>query len=542
MKRIIFLIIATLLVLGLVLPGCTGEGEGENPLVQTTMTFDKGGVNNTIVVGIPGEYTHATGGMAYLGAVVAQSQINGAGGILIKDATNATHAYNYTIKFVETGEATVDPTGTLGVTAMTTNKGLVDWFAGGFRTEAVDKYRDVVMKNDGTGMIFYDCGAATEALCHSVVTDYADYRFFFKGTPYNEYFLGTSVVKCVDAVAKAIRTAAGLNATCALNACIVADNLEWAMDQAPLIQSELAAINVRLAHAIIWVDPTAADAGAEMSGVLQNQVAPCHPVIIIPVLSSNAGIYYDALRAVWVPNAISVGINVLSQLKTPWVAKLGNPPGANQTVNAYEVELDTWAFGTNMTSKTYGFLATWAAYFGATHGGFVEYPLYTAATYDVLWTMKAAIEACAVYNTTSGVATCDADTLIQWLENPANAQLSSTGKAQFYPKWDGTTLCSGKPALTSAQVAALYPSATYVKCDWAMPGHTTHDLVYGPGYLTGLGCQWQWDGASWVKVGVWPMVVAGGATDQYGNWNFAYNGTQSLVIPANVSGNATCAS
>jgi hypothetical protein len=537
LKKIAFMIVGILMVLGLVLPGCTGGGGGGGgvTLTPTTMTFDKQA--GQIVVGIPGELTHATGTMANVGASLAAAMINGGGGIVIQDDVGGgNHSYNYTIKFVETGEATVDPTGTAGVTAMNNNKNLVDFFAGGFRTEAVDKYRDVVMKNDGTGKIFYDCGAATEALCHSVVTNYPNYRFFFKGTPYNEYFLGDSVIHCIDAVAQQIRAAAlaaNITLHAPINATIIADNLEWAFDQVPTITGQLAAINVTLVHAAIWVDPTAADAGAEMSNVLQNTVAPLDPVIIIPVLSSNAGIYYDIYRAVWVPNAMSVGINVLSQIKHPWIGNLGHDPAGNLTLPycAYEVELDTWADGVNMTALTYPFFS---AFFATMAGiwGHTEYPLYTAATFDVLYTMKAAIEANAVYNTTSGVASADTDDIIKWLENPANAQTSTTGKAKFYPKWDGTTYCGANPALTAAQVAALYPGAAYAACDWDMPPHTTHDLAYGPGKLTGIGAQWQWDaGASyWIKVGVWP-IAGSGQIDQYGNWSFSYPGTQALVIP-----------
>ena len=73
-----------------------------------------------------------------------------------------------------------------------------------------------------------------------------------------------------------------------------------------------------------------------------------------------------------------------------------------------------------------------------------------------------------------------------------------------------------------------------------MPAHTTHDLVYGPGFLTGIGAQWQWDPTTgtWRKVGIWPMDFGDeydeALTDQYGCWNFAYNGTRPLVIPQNI--------
>ena len=533
MKKILFLIIGTLLVLGLVLPGCDGNGNGGVDLVTTTFTFDKGGVNDEIVIGITGEYTHPTGSMAFLGASLAAAMINGAGGVIIKDSGNGDHAYNITLKFVETGEATVDQTGAAGVTAMLANKDLVDIFAGGFRTEAIDVYRDVVMKNDGTGKIFINCGAATEELCHSVVTDYPNYRFFFKGTPYNEYFLGQSVARTVEAVAKQIRTDGGKAADYELKYTIVADNLAWAFEQVQVIEAALAGKNLTAAHARYLVDATAGDSGAELTSVLGAIGAQNTTQILIPVLSSNAGVYYDNIRSALVPNAMSVGINVLAQLKSPWGGALGTPPGVGQPACANEVIVDTWAEGISVTDLTTPFLSTFMAYASG------EYPLYTAATFDVLYALKGCIEATAVYDLGTGEATADADTMIQWLENAANSQMSTTGKTLYYPKWDGTTTSGGQPALTSAQALAIYPLATYNVADWEMPGHTTHDICYGPGLLTGLGAQWQWDGsAAWKKVGVWPIDYGPSydtqLTDQYGNWNFAYNGTVPLVIPANV--------
>jgi hypothetical protein len=71
-----------------------------------------------------------------------------------------------------------------------------------------------------------------------------------------------------------------------------------------------------------------------------------------------------------------------------------------------------------------------------------------------------------------------------------------------------------------------------------MPPHTTHDLIYGPGWQTGIGAQWQWDAAAgvWRKMGVWPRVIPGAnLVGQYGDWSFAYPGTVSLIIPPHVT-------
>jgi hypothetical protein len=173
-----------------------------------------------------------------------------------------------------------------------------------------------------------------------------------------------------------------------------------------------------------------------------------------------------------------------------------------------------------------------------------KYPLDTAATYDALFGLKAAIEAVARYDAVNGTAYANADDIITWLEAPANAQVTTTGNTTYYPR-PGTTAV-GRPALTETQVRSLYDldtynyTYTYDAKDWTMPPHTTHDLAYGPGLLTGIGAQWQWDGTAgtWKKVGVWPMDFGDeydeALTDQYGCWNFAYNGTKSLVIPQNI--------
>jgi len=514
-KRIVLLIVASLLVIGLVLPGCSPSSETFTPVIYA---FKGGKIN----IGIAGELNQMAGAMQWTGATLAQEAINRNGGVNIRGVS-----YILELVPIETGEETVDPTGLTGVSALTAAINGVDFILGGFRAEAVEVYRDVAMEN---GVIFIDCGAAAETLQHSVVDDYAGYRFWFKGTPCNEYFLGQSVVRILGAVAIRLRAAANLSASCMLNATIIADNLAWAYEQVVVIKELLKGINVNLVHDPYWVDATGNT--VEMQNVLTS-IAGLDPQFIIPVFSANAGVIYDKLRASYVPNAMSVGINVMAQLKSPWGA--GNlttpPPGGPACAN--EVILDTWAEGLNQTTKTGPFLTAFMNY---TSG---EYPLNTAATYDALFSLKAAIEAVAWYEAVNGTAYAKADDIIKWLENPANAQVTTTGNTAYYPR-PGTT-AAGNPALTEAQVRLLYDldsynyTYTYDAKDWTMPAHTTHDLVYGPGRLTGIGAQWQWDATAgqWKKVGVWPMVGAG-AVDQYGNWNFAYPGTVPIVIPANV--------
>jgi ABC-type branched-subunit amino acid transport system substrate-binding protein len=519
-KRIVFLIIASLLMIGLVLPGC---GSVEQKLEPVLYVFEDGKIN----IGIAGELNYVAGAMQWTGALLAQEAINSNGGVDIDGVSCILELVP-----IETGEETVDPSGFTGVLALTAAIDDVDFILGGFQTEAVEVYRDVAMKK---GVIFINCGAAAETLQHSVVDDYAGYRFWFKGTPYNEYFLGQSVVRILGAVAIKLREEMGVAANYTLNATIIADNLAWAYEQVVDIKELLGSINVNLVHDPYWVDATVTT--VEMQNLLTS-IGNLDPQFIIPLFSTDAGALYDGLRAFYVPNAMSVGINLMAQLKSPWGASnlTTAPPGGPAC--AYEVILDTWAEGLNQTPKTAAFLA---AFMDFTSG---EYPLNTAATYDALFGLKAAVEAVAWYDAVNGTVYARADDIIQWLENPANAQVTTTGLTTYYPR--PGTIATGKPALTEAQVRSLYAigsyNYTYNAKDWTMPAHTTHDLVYGPGRLISIGAQWQWVGnvttGQWKKVSVWPMDFGGeydeALTDQYGCWNFAYNGTKPLVIPQNV--------
>jgi branched-chain amino acid transport system substrate-binding protein len=509
---------ASLLVLGLTLPSCT---EVKLPIVH--YVFEDGKIN----VGIVGELNSAAGANQWAGAMLAQQAINGDDGVDIEGVSHVVELVP-----IETGEETVDPSGLTGVSALTATIEDVDFILGGFRTDAVAVYRDVAMEN---GVIFINCGAAAETLQHSVVDDYTGYRFWLKGTPYNEYFTGQSVVRMLGAVARKLRAHMGVSAGYRLNAAIIADNLPWAYEQVVVITQLLRSINVNLAHDPYWVDATGST--FEMESALTS-IGDLDPHFIVPIFSADAGVLYDALRGSYTPNAMSVGINAMAQLRSPWEAgnlTAGPPDGP---ACSYEVILDTWADGLEQTEKTGDFLTVFT---NSTSG---EYPLSTAATYDALLGLERAIEALGQYNAANGTAYAEADDIIQWLEDPANAQVATTGLIAYYPRPEITA--TGRPALSEAQVRSLYDldsyncTYTYDAKDWTMPAHTTHDLVYGPGFLTGIGAQWQWDATAgtWKKVGVWPMDFGDeydeALTDQYGCWNFAYNGTRPLIIPQNI--------
>jgi len=522
LKKIVFLIIVSLLVIGLVLPGCDGGNGGNGgPTPPVIYTFE----NDEVIIGIIGDHGHTTGDFNYYGYLLGAGQINAMGGINIGGV-----AHNYSFVKIDTDEAT-DETGITGAAALSAaiSADNFDILMGSYRTEAVEYYREVAMT---AKKVFFDFGAATEILCHSVLTNYNRYKYWFKGTPYNEHFLAMSVLRNINSVAVDLRVALNLSPGANLDAVIIAENLKWSKDeQEPKIKAGLAAMGITWKQSYFVSSLTSGDTLNALSDIVAKGY---DPHIIIPVYSGYMGIAYDVgLQGYVAANltcAMSVGINVMEQLKSPWGAgNLTNPPGLGGGPMSDHVILDTWADGLNQTAKTGAF---WSAFLGMIG----EYPLYTAATYDGLFVLKECLEDVATYNATTGVGELVADDLIDWYEDPTNAEPTTTGTACLYPPWDGLTKYFGTEALNITQKTAIYGAGwTYHTYDWLIPPHTPHDVVYGPGYATGVGAQWQWFGNAthgiWKKVGVWPRDLGVNLVDQYGDWNITYAGTYPIVIP-----------
>ncbi|MDH4290976.1 MAG: ABC transporter substrate-binding protein, partial [Dehalococcoidia bacterium] len=186
MKKTLFLIIAALLVLGLVLPGCNG-GEQEEEEEE----------ENFITIAVAGPMTDLQGQNHWDGATMAADEINAAGGVDV-DGT----MYDIKLVKVETKEATEGEDGSTGTANLLAVIDDVDFVIGGFRTEVLSVYRDVAIDAQ---KIFMNCGAATGSLQFSVVTDYDTYKYWFKSTPYNETFLVKSCLKMTATIGSILK-------------------------------------------------------------------------------------------------------------------------------------------------------------------------------------------------------------------------------------------------------------------------------------------------------------------------------------------------
>jgi len=511
MKRIVFLVIASLLVLGLVLPGCDGGngGNGNGNGGEDTRPF--------ITFAVAGPMTEMQGENHWWGAELARDEINDGAGV------NIGGEY-HKVALVQADTNEVSGTPNEGVTALQTVIDDVDFVVGGLYYENVVVYREVAMD---AKKIFIDCGNAAGALQYSVVTNYDTYKYWFKVSVLNEFFLFSSLFKMMGtfssslkdkliATGDAVDPAYQVGESDPLKVSIIAEDAAWCQGLVMLLEGQ---VKLRgYDHVGTWkVSPTATDINTELTAIARK-----HPHIIIPVFSGSVGIVYSVQKAELGIPAMTIGFNLPVRLKSAWADTGGACNG--------EIMLDTWAEGLENTAKTTAFFNAFMAKTG-------EYPFYTASTYDAIYQLKEAIEAVSAAHGWDDIADVvdpgNIDALIQYLET--SSYTGAAGTTAYYPMPEAGT------ALSAAQVGALYDLAsygwTYVQSQWrcasgAMAGpHIAHDYAYGPGYQTGVGSQWQ-DGK---KVGVWPVDLGDdydeALIDQYGCWNFEYPGREDVVIP-----------
>lgn len=313
--------------------------------------------------------------------------------------------------------------------------------------------------------IFIDCGAATMALCQNVADDYGRYKYFFRGTPINEVFLVTSDFKMLQMVAAMLKQELGITGN--LKAAIIAEKLTWADPMVSIAQAKLPAMGIDVTG--VWrPSDMATDVNAELTAI-----AATEPHIIFTIFSGPVGVTYAKQFGELQIPACSVGIVVEAQKKGFWQATGGK--------GNYILTLNIYAKGVAITDKSIPFFDKFEKKTG-------EYPTYCAGTYDAIVNMKRVIEE---------AQSLDPDVLVPYIEK---TDLVGTGGRYAYYEMEG-----------------------------AEPPKVPHDLVYGIGYLTAIGTQWQ-DGK--LKC-VWPKKEYG-EIDDYGSWGFEYPGTVPYKIPPNV--------
>ncbi len=406
MKKKLFLF-ATLLIVLVLVSGAMGCAPAAEDV-------------NEIKIAVVGPMTNIQGEMMWWGAQMAAEEINAAGGVTIGED-------NYVISLiqVETDEI-MDPLGAVSAVENVIVSQDPDFLIGGFRTEAVTPYTDLVAKD--YQKIFMICGAATNELLHGRVdVDYETWKYLFRVTPIKSTDLVTVTILMVNEVAMAIREELGIMQP---KIAILAEALEWneaLVQMAPQIFPTLGLEFV----GTFRPSATAADVTTELRGI---EASGAH--IIYTIMSGPVGIPFGKQWGELEIPACPVGINVEAQ-------KSGYYP-ATDGFGDYDFTLNTFAQNAKITDQTIPFITKFSEKFG-------QLPNYNADTYSAVYILAEAVER---------AGTIDTDAVIVELE---------------------------KTDRTGAAGRIVFDDA--------------HDVIWGPGYVTAVGIQWQ-DGE---LLAAWPL-------------------------------------
>jgi branched-chain amino acid transport system substrate-binding protein len=372
---------------------------------------------NTIKIGVIGPMQFVQGKHHWNGALMAQDEINSAGGVKIGDK-------KFKIEVVKADSNEIlSPTDASNAMELLITREKVNFVVGGFRTESVLAMQDVAMDYR---TIFLGCGAATKVLCDRVGQDYDRYKYWFRITPFNNIFLAKTNFIHLATVGGIMRKAVGIQKP---RVAIVGEKQAWV--EAMVKASEATIPKLGLEIAGIWrPSQTATDVTAELSAI---QRADAH--IIFTIFSATVGVTFaKQIGDLKIPVA-QVGINVEAQ-KEGFMEATGGKGN-------YVMTLNTYGPGAEYNELTKPFMDGYIKRFG-------EVPTYNAGTRDAIHMLVK----CA-----QRAESLDSDKVVAELE-----------------KWD-EKIPTGR-----------------------LKFNKDHDPIWGPGYLTGLGVQWQ----NGEMVGVWP--------------------------------------
>ncbi len=330
-----------------------------------------------IKIGVIGPMKFVQGISHWNGAVMAADEINARGGVKVGNKMMK-------IKLIQ-----ADSNEFLSITDATNamerliTKDKVHFVVGGFRTEAVMAMQDIAMHQK---VIFIGCGAAHDELCNRVAKYYDQYKYFFRGTPFNSTNLVRAAFIHVGTVAEVIKKELDIKGP--IKVAFVAEKAQWADAMVPAVQATLPKMGMELVG--VWrPSPVATDVTAELAGI---QRTGAH--LIFTVFSSSVGIPFARQAGELKVPAIQVGINVEASKDDFWKATRGQ--------GNYVVISATYARDVECNELTKPFVEGYLKRFG-------EMPTYTAGTYESI--------KMSLVDTIEMIGTLDPDKIVEALEN-----------------------------------------------------------------------------------------------------------------------------
>jgi branched-chain amino acid transport system substrate-binding protein len=375
----------------------------------------------TIKFAILGPMAFVQGENHWAGAEMARDEINQAGGIAVGGRKMQVELIR-----ADTNEVQSVPDAT-NATERVISRDKADFLIGGFRSEAVLAMQEIAMDSK---KIFLGTGAADARLGENVEKNYDRYKYWFRVTPTKSPDLFRSLVAILGSIGEQMRAALKKDQP---KVAIVAEKTVWTEPIMKALQATLPKMKMEVVGT--WQpSAVATDVTAELSAIERAGAD-----IVFTLLSGPVGISLGRQMGERNMKAVAFGINVEGQKDEFWAATAGK--------GNFVSTLDTYA-EVEMTPKTIPFVRAFKA-------RYKKAPTYTAATYDAIMVLKAAIEQ---------AGTTEADKLVPVLEKMEHVGTGAT------VSWD-----------------------------------KRHDLIWAVGKTAGIGVQWQ-DGK---KVPFWPPQVKG---------------------------------
>jgi len=333
--------------------------------------------DDVIKIGIIGPMQFSQGMNQYNGAVIAEEEINNAGGIQVGDVKKKIKI----IKADSNEFANITDASNAMERLITMEK--VDFILGGFRSEAVLAMQDIAMDYK---KIFIGDGASADELCTRVGENYERYKYFFRGTPINSTNLARNSFIHLGYAAAVVGKTLKIPL---LKVAIVAEKAEWSEKLVAAAKGVIPKMGMEVAG--VWQpSTTATDVTAELTAI---QSSGAH--LIYTAFSSSVGITFTKQYGELKIPSLVVGINVMNEKS--WEVTEGN---CNYVIYMTNFIEDA---PRNETAKK--FMQAYRARYG-------ELPTYPAGTYfNIKDTLGIAIEK---------AGTLDADTLVPLIEKDSH--------------------------------------------------------------------------------------------------------------------------
>ena len=355
-----------------------------------------------IVVGVLGAMTEIQGEGAWRGSYLACEELNLAGGV---DVDGETYYFGLVAEDTSEADALLDTSKGVAAATKIISEDNAQFIIGGFRTESVLAYQEVIMDNE---KLFIATGTATDIFCENLNgSGYDRYKYFFRNMPINASALAGELVGFYVYLKAYMTAALGKNFT---NVAIIREDLSWTESISAGLNYYLPLFGYNVAIEIAY--PITAEA-ADFATYWQ-QIDDAGAQLCVPVISAQGGILLTTQYAAAQPGCLIAGIDVMAQLETYWEETDGGCE--------YEITLSPTE-RTNKTSKTVAFWDAFTTKYGAD-------PLYTAVgSYDAMYILKKGISDAQSFNST---------VIIPFLEalTPTNPLEGANGHIAFTPWHD----------------------------------------------------------------------------------------------------------